>query len=59
MSAPVFTFGKGRNQITVKGDSAVRECGWTIRLLLIARAFAIVLTALAIFGSVIAIRLLL
>jgi hypothetical protein len=45
MSDPEFSFGKGRNQIILKGDKAIREGGWSIRALLLARALAILLPA--------------
>lgn len=42
---PIFRFGKGRNQIIVRGERAVRECGWAIRTLLVSRAVATVVAA--------------
>jgi len=47
MSDPEFSFGQGRNQIILKGDKAIREGGWSIRALLLARAMAILLPAIA------------
>ncbi len=47
MSDPEFSFGKGRNQIKVNGEEAVRETATAIRWLLFARAFAIALAAVA------------
>jgi hypothetical protein len=46
MSDPEFSFGKGRNQINLKGKDAIREGGWAIRTLLLARALAIVVPVL-------------
>lgn len=46
---PEFSFGSGRNQINLKGKEAIREGGWSIRLLLAARAVAILLTAVTVF----------
>ena len=43
---PEFLFGKGRNQITLKGKDAIRE-GGVIRWLLLARALAILVPAVA------------
>ena len=48
MSDPEFSFGKGRGQINLKGKDAIREGGWSIRALLLARALAILLPAIAI-----------
>jgi hypothetical protein len=48
MSEPEFSFGKGRGQIKIKGSDAIRESGWSIRALLLARAMAILLPAIAI-----------
>ncbi len=48
MSDPEFSFGKGRSQINLKGKDAIREGGWSIRALLLARALAILLPAIAI-----------
>lgn len=48
MSDPEFSFGKGRNQINLKGKEAIREGGWAIRGLLLARAMAILLPAFAV-----------
>jgi hypothetical protein len=47
MRDPEFSFGQGRNQITLRGDKAIREGGWSIRALLLARAAAVLLPALA------------
>jgi hypothetical protein len=47
MSDPEFLFGRGRHQISLKGREAIREGGWAIRLLLVARALAISLPVLA------------
>jgi hypothetical protein len=33
-SQPEFSFGRGRNQISLKGKEAITEGGWAIRLLL-------------------------
>jgi len=46
MSYPEFSFGKGRNQINLKGKEAIKEGGWSIRFLLLARALAILLPAI-------------
>lgn len=45
---PEFSFGKGRNQISLKGADAIREARWAIRALLVARALAVVLAGSAI-----------
>jgi hypothetical protein len=45
-SDPLFTFGKGRNQILLRGDRTIREFAGAIRWLLIARAIAILLSSL-------------
>ena len=41
MSEPEVSFGNGRNQIKLKGSEAIRAGGWSIRVLLLARAAAI------------------
>jgi hypothetical protein len=46
-TVPEFTFGKGRTQINLKGRDAIREGGWSIRALLLARALAILVPAIA------------
>jgi hypothetical protein len=40
---PEFSFGQGRNQINLKGKEAIKQGGWSIRFLLVARALAILL----------------
>jgi len=45
---PEFSFGKGRTQINLKGKVAIQAGGWAIRMLLAARAFALLLPAIAI-----------
>jgi hypothetical protein len=49
---PEFSFGKGRNQIVLKGKAAIREGGWAIRFLLISRALAVLLSALAVVSAI-------
>jgi hypothetical protein len=56
MSDPEFTFGNGRNHISLKGREAIREGGWSIRLLLTARALAILIPALAAAAAILAWR---
>jgi len=45
---PEFSFGKGRTQINLKGKEAIQAGGWAIRTLLVARAFAVLVPAIAI-----------
>jgi hypothetical protein len=45
---PEFSFGKGRTQINLRGKEAIKAGGWAIRTLLVARAFALLLPAIAI-----------
>jgi hypothetical protein len=45
-SDPLFTFGKGRNQIVLRGDRAIHEFAGRIWWLLIARAIALLLSSL-------------
>jgi hypothetical protein len=43
MSEPEFSFGRGRNQIKLKGNEAIRAGGVAIRFLLFSKGIAIVL----------------
>jgi hypothetical protein len=36
-----ISLGAGKSQVTLKGKEAIRAAGWTLRLLLFARAIAI------------------
>jgi hypothetical protein len=47
MNNPEFSFRSGRYQIDIKGRDAIREGGWAIRWLIIARALAIALPAIS------------
>lgn len=51
MSEPVFIYGKGRNQITLKGDKAIEAAGWSIRVLLLLRGFSLFTKVLAAGGA--------
>jgi hypothetical protein len=44
---PEFSFGYGRYRINLKGKDAIRAGGWSIRVLLLARAMAILFPAVA------------
>jgi len=35
---PEFSFGDGKNKVSIKGREAIRAAGWALRLLLFARA---------------------
>jgi hypothetical protein len=45
---PEFSFGRGRNQISLKGKDAIREGGSAIRAILVARAIATLLYAISV-----------
>jgi hypothetical protein len=49
---PIFAYGKGRNQIVIKGDRAIREARSAIRWLLLARALSVLLRAITIVAVV-------
>jgi len=55
MTDPVISFGQGRNQVTLKGEAAIREGGWAIRWLLLARGAALLLSALAVAAGTVAV----
>jgi hypothetical protein len=42
---PEFEFGRGLSRITLRGRDAIREGGWSIRFLLVARGAAMLLSA--------------
>jgi len=46
MAEPQVSIGKGRTQIVLRGEKAIEAVGWTVRLLIIARAIVLVLAPL-------------
>jgi hypothetical protein len=51
MNDPEFSFRSGRYQIEIRGRDAIRESGWAIRWLIVARALAITLPAISAYAS--------
>jgi hypothetical protein len=47
---PIFSFGRGRNQILIIGERAITDAMWAIRSLLLARAISILVPTLVAVG---------